>query len=363
MEANSVPNVYKNLNHRVNHFKSNLSGDIEKNPGPIINSTKTIQAPYSQDNVAMFGLNAGTQCVAMSLASLIYNKKNGIVSSMDLVNIMNIGNELYSGLSSLSRQSYLLLTEVPEMIIVCDITYQLQYSPSYTGTIRGICEVQDFNYCMSFANAMEALLGQNYNSFLLTMLSTTVGFYCNGDGKFKIFDSHGRDSYGMPHPQGTCVLLEVNTLNELINYFQGLYQNQNVLFELKGVHINEKQCDMTDISDQQLSAVPLEANHADAEITTIHIPLLCCCATSFYSICFSIIKYCGYWNSQTLDRITDHANKFYKEKLNGNNHPLTINNFPRTLQIYDADINIAFNLEKQEYYAVHLLVANYCFRS
>ena len=61
---------------------------------------------------AMFGLNAGTQCVAMSLASLIYNKRNGIVSSMDLVNIMNIGNELYSGLSSLSRQLYLLLTEV-----------------------------------------------------------------------------------------------------------------------------------------------------------------------------------------------------------------------------------------------------------
>ena len=101
---------------------------------------------------------------------------------------------------------------------------------------------------------------------------------------------------------------------------------------------------MTDISDQQLSSVPLEANHADAEITTIRIPLLCCC---FYSICFSIIKYCGYWNSQTLDRITDHANKFYKEKLNGNNHPLTIKNFPRTLQVCDTDINIASNLEKQ----------------
>ena len=99
---------------------------------------------YSQDNVAMFGLNAGTQCVAMSLASLIYNKRNGIVSSMDLVNIMNIGNELHSGLSSLSRQSYILLTEVPEMIIVFNINYQLQYSSSYTGTIHGTCEVQDF---------------------------------------------------------------------------------------------------------------------------------------------------------------------------------------------------------------------------
>ena len=77
---NSIPNVYKNLNHRVNHFKSNLSVDIETNPGPVINSTKTIQAPYSQDNVAMFGLNAGTHCVAMSFASLTYNKRNGIAS-------------------------------------------------------------------------------------------------------------------------------------------------------------------------------------------------------------------------------------------------------------------------------------------
>ena len=45
---------------------------------------------------------------------------------------------------------------------------------------------------------------------------------------------------------------------------------------------------MTDISDQQLSAVPLKANHADAEITTIHIPLLCCCATSFIAFSFPL---------------------------------------------------------------------------
>ena len=140
--------------------------------------------------------------------------------------------------------------------------------------------------------------------------------------------------------------IPVNTLNELINYFQSLYQDPNVSFELKGVHINEKQCDMTDISDQQLSAVPLKADHADAEITTIHIPLLRCCATSFYSICF--FHYQILWVLQFKDSRwnTNHANKFYKEKPNGNNHTLTINNFPRTLQIYDADIHIAFNLGK-----------------
>ena len=61
--SNSVPNVYENLNHRVNHIKSNLSGDMETNSDPVINSTKTIQASFSQDNVAMCGLNAGTQSV------------------------------------------------------------------------------------------------------------------------------------------------------------------------------------------------------------------------------------------------------------------------------------------------------------
>ena len=61
--SNSVPNVYKNLNNRVNHFRSIQSGDTEINPGPVINSTKTIQAPFCQDNVEMLGLNAGTQCV------------------------------------------------------------------------------------------------------------------------------------------------------------------------------------------------------------------------------------------------------------------------------------------------------------
>ena len=97
----TTPGVYKNLNHRVNHSNFILSRDIETNPGPI-NPIKTIQAPYSQDNVVLFGLNAGNQCVAMSLTSLIFaHRNNGISSSVDLTQIMNIGNELDSSLSRL----------------------------------------------------------------------------------------------------------------------------------------------------------------------------------------------------------------------------------------------------------------------
>ena len=53
----------------------------------------------------------------MSLTSIIFvHRNNGISSSMDLIQIMNIGNELYGSLSRLSRQTFLMLTEVPVVI-------------------------------------------------------------------------------------------------------------------------------------------------------------------------------------------------------------------------------------------------------
>ena len=133
----SVISVYKDVDHSMNHTEFKLCNAIEKNPGPI-DHTRTTQVPYSQGNVEVFGENAGTQCVAMSLTSLIYNYRGSISSSVDLVNIMNIGNELYSGLSRLSRQTFLLLTELPEVLNVFNTDYkQLQYSSSYSGTVNG----------------------------------------------------------------------------------------------------------------------------------------------------------------------------------------------------------------------------------
>ena len=63
-------NTYKSLKHMINCCRFNLSGDIETNPGPVfVEPSKTIQAPYSQGNVDVFGTNAGQQCVPMSLCA------------------------------------------------------------------------------------------------------------------------------------------------------------------------------------------------------------------------------------------------------------------------------------------------------
>ena len=73
--------------------------------------SKTINAPYGQGNVVVFAQNTGQQCVAMSLCALIYHNMKGIGNPDDLKQIMHIGNQLYSSLLKLSRQSFLLLTD------------------------------------------------------------------------------------------------------------------------------------------------------------------------------------------------------------------------------------------------------------
>ena len=93
-------------------------------------------------------------------------------------------------------------------------------------------------------------------------------------------------------------------------------------------------------------------NHSNTNINANILPnncvnLRCCCAVSPYCVCFSIIKPCSYWNSGTLDSISDHANIFYTQKFNINKQCLTMNDYPKCLQIYDADIHITFHFQNQ----------------
>ena len=119
-----------------------------------------------------------------------------------------------------------------------------------------------------------------------------------------------------------------------------VYQNPEDIFELKGVHIIEMLCESAEIPHYHKTITHETSCNTDAGAINRNIPLKCCCAISFYCICFSIIKSCGYWNAQTLAAIIDHANFFYREKLYPVGQHLTINDFPSTLQIYNTDSSI-----------------------
>ena len=118
----------------------------------------------------------------MSLCALIYSKIRRITSFDDMIQIVTVGCQIYSSLSLLARQSMLMLTELPEMVSVFELIFQLEHSESYTCNMHGDARIEGYHYCMP----LKTLLALNYNSFILTVGIIGV-------------DSHARDMYGNSH--------------------------------------------------------------------------------------------------------------------------------------------------------------------
>ena len=210
--------------------------------------------------VDVFAPNAGQQCVAMSLCALIYNYSTGnrsINNTGDLIQIMNIRNELYSALSRLSSQTYLLLTELPTMVTMLNTNYQLEFSKSYSSNLHAATLNENIPYVMP------------YNSFILTIGCNTVSIYSMPNGSLKIFDSHARDLFGMAHSHGTRVLLEVNSINNLVEYLKNLHK-PDVLFELKGIKITV--VPFTQISNMHTSTNTSELTLSQSSSTSDNQP-------------------------------------------------------------------------------------------
>ena len=199
------------------------------------------------------------------------------------------------------------------MLRVFDTAYQVSYSESYTGNVHGNSAIEGYHYCMSFLGAFESLMAQSYTSFILGVRCIVVGIYCCNNGAFKIFNSHGRDLYENSHPEGKCVLLEVPSVSSFFQYIQSLYQISDI-FGVKGIKI---------------AKVNLNIAENNSFSTRKQ-----CCPLALYSLCYSVIKPCSYWDSNT-NAIVNIGNKLYHGLYHGwciNSH-LKINDLPKYVTI------------------------------
>ena len=65
-----------------------------------------------------------------------------------MIQIVIVGNQLYSSLSLLARQSMLMLTELPGMVTVFERCFHLEYSESYTCDMHGYVRIEGYHYCI-----------------------------------------------------------------------------------------------------------------------------------------------------------------------------------------------------------------------
>ena len=77
-----------------------------------------------------------------------------------------------------------------------------------------------------------------YQYCLLTINSNCVSIIKTSEGLYKVFDPHSRDTYGIPDPNGKCVLVSIDSIGNLVTYFQNTIPVRSVTpFEIKGVTV------------------------------------------------------------------------------------------------------------------------------
>ena len=160
--------------------------------------------------------------------------------------------------------------------------------------------IEGYEYCMPLGRAFNTCkqISVNYNLFILIFGIIGVGIYSIEDGKFKVFDSHARDVYENSDPEGTRVLLEIPSLDKLVQYFQSLYRNDEI-YELKGMRIDKLEVNSSSgnlLDDCSVSKINNYARSCKR-----------CYAIGFYAMCYSVINPCGYWTPSTLGILVDNG--------------------------------------------------------
>ena len=236
----------------------------------------TIQGSIHQGHEAFSEHSRGRQCAFMSLAALLFNRSN----SVDLWTQTNIDDILCHGdrmyLHALTNKmvpdtNSLSVEDLPEVATSQNnFEYCLDFNKFYQGRIdRSFCGDGPFcslkqvliNVFSDSSNAMLVLYG-----YVMAVIQKSDFLY--------LFDSHARNSLGIPDENGTAVVLKFSELDEFQNHVETLGHCLNVeTFEITSVHMHANICaafsEQSHINgEEKINELPVSGNkrkHAETK--------------------------------------------------------------------------------------------------
>ncbi|XP_066568813.1 putative ankyrin repeat domain-containing protein 20A4 isoform X1 [Amia ocellicauda] len=191
-----------------------------------------------------FGHNSGKQCVPNSFCSVIYSevKSPEKWDSADLDAILQRGNKLYSKLQSTAavKNTYTLVTELPGQLKVFGTSCTTSMGESVAGLLGGPSDSALSGIVLSLGDALQTTLTE-FRACLVTFAGSTFAVI-RGSRAFHVFDSHSRNENGMQIPDGTCVLITKNSIQEVtqhcVKLAESLNANKLSQFEITGLNVH-----------------------------------------------------------------------------------------------------------------------------
>ena len=221
----------------------------------------SVQGSFHQGD-RMFGVTAGTQCVANSLTALAYQKVKNCKEwqPYDMDNILVTGDEMYTFLqrSSSVTNRYLLITELPQSFECFERSYEFRTNESLPSLINleGVeLNYADFN-AFELLEALQIALDDTDGCFVCFRGNTfLIGKGATG---FFTFDSHARSPEGFQCANGRSTRIMYESIQEVYNHVFSLALSMGCMGALE--------CDITGVHCS-VRPVSLDKEHSIEEIS------------------------------------------------------------------------------------------------
>ncbi|WAQ97353.1 hypothetical protein MAR_030043 [Mya arenaria] len=215
-----------NLNDRI----CTTSSAMQEDQSEIVNQSYCTGMPfsclslvfgsYSQANNRFSIETRGSQCTINSLCALIYAKYSDLITTENINEVLNIGDELYrnvvNNLKQLGRFKHRLLSldEMPDQVNVLSKVVQIRKENIVSGmTIQrfGDTDLPTLHQALhvAFQTAHHALV--------------MIGAICSA-----LFDSHSHGEYGLSSFDGNSVLMAFDKLEDLVTFMYAMYESANI---------------------------------------------------------------------------------------------------------------------------------------
>ena len=182
--------------------------------------------------------NGGQQCVCIGLVFLAYTDIPS--SSDDVDHFLDLGTKLYSEVNV--NENYLMTTELPNAVDIEGVLYEVDILEPRSGTLSQTSDHLDsLSFCITSALTYSF---RDSNTCFLTIGNSpgyTSGIKRTASDQYYVFDSHSRDDQGRCSPSGKAIVLQINSMVQLVKYVKDMSQSisstSNEPFEITPVLI------------------------------------------------------------------------------------------------------------------------------
>lgn len=200
---------------------------------------KSVQGSFNQGDIR-FKESAGQQCSCIALYAVCWSvvKRVSCWKSFDLDYILVQGDKLYK---SLGKDHYLNVDELPRIfqIFGCEVCVNISELQLFDGVaVPG----EDFLHRFLQHYETSVIAGS-----LLMINSYTIGIIpsfspIGNITSFFVFDSHSRNSLGIPTVDGFSLLMQFSDLTQIERYLQVAYEVSSLshptYFQMQHLHVN-----------------------------------------------------------------------------------------------------------------------------